>query len=441
MAEAVESAVVQEVVSGVFSFLRNSHEESASQSRLMERLTMAHLDLKFSLERSMKLPITEVSLLQKRMMLKHAFEECRDVLKKHTVLRVQPLSPSLPRRIMRAVKPFFSTGKGSISESCVTRFENFAEKADKFVRDVESGCSLARYRFSSPLVTQLLEGNHLYYEMVSGSQSRMLQIYVSCLEDYGAVAFVGFEFKDLETPTKCSRLHLMLRLSESTDIVGISIKCLQSLEPQFKPVADVASGELAQVSTQVGCFRPEPAEQENWSNLMTRSIRSVRQEPLCCIGDGGQPSAKNILPSELTERFPEQVSYVWFKCFISASGYNLRSSTNRNTIKARPILQLEHFFHPHCVGKIEDDKARTYAMTPRGEIYGPLDLPKMAEIVPEQAVDCFKLEPERKEYTMYWFSPHGFATFTVKKTTTEEMGCVPKVGDGPKTRRVSKRKL
>lgn len=170
MAEMVTSAVVQEVVSGAFSSMRNSHEESASQSHVLEILKMAYLELKFALERSRKMPITEVSLLQQRMMLKLAFEECRDLLHKHEgeERRVPSLSPSVPRRIMLAVGTFFSTGNGLITRSCVTRFEWFAEKANKFVRDVESGCSLARYRFSCPLITQLLQGKVLGYRMVDG---------------------------------------------------------------------------------------------------------------------------------------------------------------------------------------------------------------------------------------------------------------------------------
>ncbi|KAM0925724.1 hypothetical protein ACQ4PT_003987 [Festuca glaucescens] len=156
MAGIVGSAVVQEVVSGGFSLMRNNHEEMASQRHLIERLKWAHLELEFALERTQRMPMIEVSLLKVRMMIKLAFEESRDLLYKQQTLRanleggteqgVTTLAPSLPNRIMHAVKPFFGTEKGSISGSCVRRFEMFAHKTDKFVRDVESGCSLAPYR-------------------------------------------------------------------------------------------------------------------------------------------------------------------------------------------------------------------------------------------------------------------------------------------------------
>ncbi|CAM0953211.1 unnamed protein product [Alopecurus aequalis] len=421
----VGSALVQEVVSGAIKFVRSNHEELASQDHLMERLKMAQFGLKLSLERSKNMPITDVALLQTRMELRLAFQKCRDVLNKHTVLRVQPLSPSLPRRIIRTLKPFFSTEKDCISRPCVKKFEWYAEKADKFLRDVQTGSSPARYRFSNPLITQLLEGKFLYYPMASGSQTLRLSIYPSFIEDYGAVASLSFKFQDLDTQMKSFSLSLRLRLSESTDIVGISSKCLQSLAPQFKPVADVALGELAQISTQVGFLRFEPYLQECLLDLTTIFIRSFCPRPLCCIDDGNQPS------SELSERFPKQVIYLSFECFISAHEYDFQSSTietNRNSIKAWPILELSVALIPHFTCKIVD-----------AEVNSNIYLSKMAEVVPVRAVECFKLEPERTGYMMSWCSPHGYATFYVRKPTTE-MGCAPKVGDGSKTRRVSKRK-
>jgi hypothetical protein len=275
--------------------------------------------------------------------------------------------------------------------------------------------------------------------MVSRSQTREISIVPCFLEDYGVVAIVAFQFKDLKTPMKCFSLGLMLRLSESTDIVGISTKCLQSLEPQFKNVVDVASAELAQISTQVSVFRPGPGFPEFFFNFMNHTIRFSHQEPLCCIGDGFQPSGKNILSSKLTEWFPEQVSYFRYECFISAAEYNSEltaAETNRHTIKDWPILELSVIFEPHWLWKTEDDKVYSYFVKSSGEYP---DLSDMAKFVPMVAVYRFMLEPERTEYSMPWYSAHGRAVFTVSKPTTE-MGHAPKIGDGSETRRASKRR-
>ncbi|KAM0925722.1 hypothetical protein ACQ4PT_003987 [Festuca glaucescens] len=427
MAGIVGSAVVQEVVSGGFSLMRNNHEEMASQRHLIERLKWAHLELEFALERTQRMPMIEVSLLKVRMMIKLAFEESRDLLYKQQTLRanleggteqgVTTLAPSLPNRIMHAVKPFFGTEKGSISGSCVRRFEMFAHKTDKFVRDVESGCSLAPYRFSYPISTQLFEDKYVRHQMVSGSQTRELSIYPCCAEDYGVVAYLMFEIKDLKTPMKCFTLDLILRLSYSTDIVGISTKCSQSLGSQFKYAAEVASGELAQISTQVGFFRPEAAQREYLLKDMTDISRLCRQEPLCCVGDGFQPCAE--------ERFPEQVSYLGFRFFISAAEYCLQSSTI-DTVK------LSVGIEPHFFLKTEDGKEFCSSLS----FLHLSCILKLAQLL--VLFSCI-LEPDQTEFRRFPSMVHGRATFAVSKPTTE-MGCTPKIGDGSKSRRVSKRK-
>lgn len=85
---------------------------------------------------------------------------------------------------MHAVQPsvwsFSRTKKDLLTRSDIGRFEWFAEKADKFVRDVESGCSLlARNRFSNPIVTQLLEGKHLAYSLEQGKKTFCLTVWKS----------------------------------------------------------------------------------------------------------------------------------------------------------------------------------------------------------------------------------------------------------------------
>jgi hypothetical protein len=129
-----------------------------------------------------------------------------------------------------------------------------------------------------------------------------------------------------------------------------------------------------------------------------------------------------MLSSQLTEWFPEQVTHLWFHCFISAAEYNLQSSTvetNRNTIKAWPILQLSAQFLPHLLLQMEDDRCYTYLSTAGGEVFRSLDrllqLSEVAEFLPSLAADCFNLEPKQTEYGIEWWSAHGHAKFTVSK--------------------------
>uniref|UniRef100_A0A0E0LJD9 Uncharacterized protein n=1 Tax=Oryza punctata TaxID=4537 RepID=A0A0E0LJD9_ORYPU len=56
MAETVASAVVQENVSGLFSYLSSNRTEKASKRHNMERLEMAHSELDLALERTRSCP-------------------------------------------------------------------------------------------------------------------------------------------------------------------------------------------------------------------------------------------------------------------------------------------------------------------------------------------------------------------------------------------------
>lgn len=74
---------------------------------------------------------------------------------------------SLFRKIMHVVLPsIIVPRKDILSSSVFGRFERFAMEAGKFVRDVESICSLSYYRFLNALTRNLLEGKDLSYRMV-----------------------------------------------------------------------------------------------------------------------------------------------------------------------------------------------------------------------------------------------------------------------------------
>ena len=179
------SAVVQETVSRVSSFIFNKHEEKVSKGHNLERLEMAHTELELAIERSSKLPITDVALLRRRKILKRALNECGDVLLRYKLQAIEDeesqqgvmvTHPSFPKRIAYATKSsiahLFGLAKDGPSGLDVQRFEWFAGCAGKLVKDLESGCSLWQYTFSNPLTRQLLEGKTLWYEMEKGTIQR-----------------------------------------------------------------------------------------------------------------------------------------------------------------------------------------------------------------------------------------------------------------------------
>ena len=140
MAEMVGSAVIQEAVSRVSSFVLGKREDKESKGRIIERLEMALAELEFALERSVKLPIRDISLLHRRKVIKHAYTEAANLLDKHKWQSQQ--EDREIQRISHGRSLSFLSLIGlkkdeSLCLSCsdVQRFEWFADCAGKFVRD------------------------------------------------------------------------------------------------------------------------------------------------------------------------------------------------------------------------------------------------------------------------------------------------------------------
>ncbi|WVZ61694.1 hypothetical protein U9M48_011527 [Paspalum notatum var. saurae] len=182
----------QEAVSRGFSFAWGKCEnKELSQEHMMERLEMAVSELELALERSIKLPITDVSLLQRRQMIKCAYVQARELLHKHKqqaapVSQEQMSTQGMKRkRWIFQVKNVPITSLASLSMDDVRRFEWFADCAGKFVRDVESGCSLRQYTFCNPIARHLLEGKTLMCHLDQGTQVENVYIWPTYSEERG----------------------------------------------------------------------------------------------------------------------------------------------------------------------------------------------------------------------------------------------------------------
>ncbi|KAF0926101.1 hypothetical protein E2562_021815 [Oryza meyeriana var. granulata] len=435
MAGTVGSAVVQETVSGVFSYLSSNRKEQASRDHNVEKLEMVHAELELALERSTTLPITNVALLRQRKMYKRAYEECGHVLHrcKLRVLEEEDKAEALPKRIIHVMKSSMSSllamnkdDHQIISSSDVRRFEWFADKANKFVRDLETGCSLAHYRFLIPLTRHLLEGKTLDYSIVHGTQTLILRVEPLSLEERGVEARIRFSRQDsCRIPLKNFTLRLILRLSESTDIVGITIKCLQSLGPRFRSFAEDAVGSLAQLPTQDVVYTVTPPPlfyAPAFRACQALLSRTFRPDPLCCREEDGQiitPLADEdegiMMSSELSHEFPEQVIGVHFTSYISAAGYhryNLSTSSttddeaSRNTVREWPPLELTIAISPHS-SSLQKELEGSFEIAGGREKNINASLHQMEEMAVSKAIDSFVSQPELKDYLMVCVRAHG----------------------------------
>lgn len=126
-----------------------------------------------------------------------------------------------------------------------------------------------------------------------------------------------------------------------------------------------------------------------------------RQDPVCCTADGQDSS--NIMLSELSQIFPEQVIAFRFESLILAPKCLCCSSDGLCCTKVQPpTLLLSASFWPHTELMIEATEFR------RGS------LEETSNMARKVAMECLISQKKLKEHTVRWASKHGAALFCVK---------------------------
>lgn len=454
MAEMVASTVVQEVLGGAVSYL-SGNREKVSERHNLEKLEMAHAQLEHALERSSKLPITDVSLLRQRRMFKRAYEECSEVVEKCKVRILEVAEEQgvthsyFPKQFVQAVKAmksyvlsFLGMNKQYLlSCSHVRRFEWFAKKAGKFARDVETGRTLWHYNFFSSLIRPLLEGKHLKYDMpLQGSKTLGITIVPVSLEGRGVEALIQLNKEDSRMPLKNFCLLLILRLSESTDIVRIIINCLQLLGPHFMRLAKDAIGQLAALQhSHPQDLEPRLALQavDYHRSFLAFRATVARPDPFCCREKRLDPCADNTISPNLPYDIPEQVIYVRCSSYISAVEYNYLYNSS-NIVRDWSILKMvinisPHFSHPEANRGSYSSRGATDKC-----MYASLhEMQEMAVLVPK-VMDCFVCQPDLGFYSLSFHSVHGYGYLCLMKPRIRS--CKTNSSCRSKARRVSKRR-
>ena len=77
---------------------------------------------------------------------------------------------------------------------------------------------------------------------------------------------------------------VMLQLSESPDIVGIAVNCLQLFTPLYKSTVEIIRNRLVQLPTQDFRWAPyvDSQQKEHWDNHPRFCTQWFRPDPLCC---------------------------------------------------------------------------------------------------------------------------------------------------------------
>ncbi|KAJ1287535.1 hypothetical protein BS78_02G017800 [Paspalum vaginatum] len=438
MAETVSSAVVQETVSQVLSNLVPKYEEKDGESNAttnLERLEMAHIRLEAALEVSDKWHITATSLLRWRRKLKRAAQECDDTLHrfKQRILEDEEAEnevrkSSFPRRVAHATKSIvssiFSLNNNDDSDSsAVRRFERFADGATEFLRFVEFGGTPCRHMPFDHLVRHLLTGKKLQYMTIQANRCTLILLLAPFVtEEHGVEARLMIMQKDDSAPEDDFFLTLMLQLSESTDIVGITIGCLQLYGPLFKPTVERIRRELVQLPSQDLAWVPnvDTHHSEHWDNLHRFFTHWFRPDPLCCKQQDqhrlchGSKSNPYMSSSGSRDVSLEPIIEVNLQCQVSLSECNKQRASlyePKNATEGSPYLKAGLLFTPHgCPADIlpvDRGPSAIYSeeqhcLNADSTTWGQLE-----EVVVPKAIDYFCKNDQATVYQMLWRSKHG----------------------------------
>ncbi|RCV09304.1 hypothetical protein SEVIR_2G021700v4 [Setaria viridis] len=450
MAGMVTSAIAGETVNRIISALVGGDDDKSTEN--MERLEMAHIKMESVLHVSDKWQITGGPLLRWQRKLKRAACECDDALQscKQRVIEEREIrrlvsQSSFPKRIAYATKSFVSSIVGSSNDESrssstdvVRRFERFADGANEFLKFVEFSATPRQYMFFNHLIGNLLRGKFLRYQAFQGSRFYYLGIRPMSSPERGVEAMIGFVCQDFKDPTKGFRLGSILRLSESTDIFGVIIKCMQSFAPHFKFAAEGVKRELIQLPTQNFSWATQSpyGESAYWVNVYNTLTQWLQPNPLCC-----DQHEQNLYVSSrtnctaasssrlLSTIFPEEVISVWLQCHVSlsddhkcipnsAAEHEGSSSVNSDMLP----LKLGVLFIPHDSPEDIETESESYALEVIDEevqemVHRNACLQVIDEKLLPKAIDYLYQNKESRMYQMCLKSRHGTANFCVEKTS------------------------
>uniref|UniRef100_A0A0D9WV15 Rx N-terminal domain-containing protein n=1 Tax=Leersia perrieri TaxID=77586 RepID=A0A0D9WV15_9ORYZ len=435
MGEIVSSAVVNETVSRITSGLIDRCQQKSSVEDHLEKLEMAQIKLDIALETSDKWQITSGPLLHWQKKLKRVTEECDDTLRKcrqrvqeEEEMEQQVRNSSFLSRIVHATKSLvssiFHSGTDELSRSAVRRFEWFADGANDFLRSVEFGCTPHSYFFFDPLIRHLLAGERLEYKLVEGNKQHLFWIRPINITEQGVEAKLIFVYHDSSAPEDNFVLCVMLQLSESTNILGTTIKCLQLFTPHFKSTIETVRKKLTQLPTQDFSWVPH-AHSCYWDSLHHIATAWFRPNALCCKHyDQKVCGSGNMDKIELPDVSLEPIIEVSLMCQVPLPGFRERGKIveGKPSLEEVSHLKVHLIYTPHGSSEdlfptVQSSVIEVINANEQHCLHTNIGLQKMKEIMLPKAVDCFHQNEKARVYQMLWKSKHGGAYLEVAKAT------------------------
>ncbi|CAO1939893.1 unnamed protein product [Urochloa humidicola] len=441
MADMISSAVVQETVSEILSNMKAKYKGRSNPKEHMERLEMAHIRLEAALETSDGWNITSAPLLRWRGKLKRAVQECDETLHrcKQRIKEVEAMEDgvripsSFPKRIAHNAKSFVSSifnrassSDDELSGSTVRRFEWFAEGASEFLRFVELGGTPRQYMFFDPLVRNLLAGKTMEYKLVLQNQHHLFYLRPVNTPE-GMEGRLLYALKDSNTTENSFLLGLTLQISESTNIVGVAVRCLELFTPHFKSTSEIVKTKLTQLPMHDFCWVPyvDSGDKHHWNNIHGIFSKWFRPNPQCCKQKHDHKqyqhpypynNGSNTNPSPYHDVYLEPVIKVYLQGHVPVS-------SRCNQEKGSPYMKLRLLFSPHTSteGMLSSSVGGSAMEMVHGQehhgLYPNISFQELEEIMLPKAMDCFLQNTGATEYQMLWRSKHGGAYIQVEECT------------------------
>ena len=408
-------------------------------NRNLERLEMAHIRLEAALETSEKWQITDPSLLRWRRKLKRASHECDDTLHKckQRILEDEQMerevkNTSLPNRVVHATKSFIfsvlNRSNNELSRFIIQRFEWYADGASEFLRFIELGGTPRCHMLFDSLVKNLLAGKVLHHKIIRGNKHPSFQLCLEpvCTSNHGTNAGLTFVQHD-GTPEGHIFFGLVVQLSESTDIFGIAIKCLQFFAPHFKCPFENIRNELSQLPTQDFSWGPSiySYHKEHWDKFHSFTSQWARPNPFCCKEHGQHEVRRfgNQDMAGLSDVLLQPVIRLGLFCQVSMSVYNeQKTSMSEDIISLQeyPYLKAGISYAPHgsLEGMLPEHRSSEIVAIVHKEqhcLHTNIPLEQLGDIMLPKAIDYFHQNAEMMVYQMLWKSKHGYALIQVEK--------------------------
>jgi hypothetical protein len=431
MAEMVSSAVIHEAVNQILSDAINkcNEKDKSKAKENLERLEMAHIKLEAALETSEKWQIIDAPLLRWRKKLKRAAQECDDTLLKckqriieEEQVEQEVRNSTFPKRIAHSTKSFISSAFGhdnQLSRSVVQKFEWYADGASDFLRFIELGCTPHCHIPFNPFIKNLFAGKKLQHKINQGNGSTFFVLWLPFrTAEHGIEVALFFIQKDVNAPENNFYFSVTLQLSESTDIVGILIKCLHLFTPLFKSKVETIRNKFMELPTQDFSWVPfvHSVQKEHWENLHGCVSQWYRPNPSCCK----QIDRHEVCHSSNTDTSDtslEPVIQMHLQCQVSPDEGEIN-------LQDRQYLIAGLLFMPH--GSSEDlppaDKSSAIVVNHIYEqhcVHTDITLAQLEEITLAKAVEYFHQNTDALVYQILWKSKQGTAYILVVKASTK----------------------